>query len=107
MAFGEIVLKPGGCVPGTLPPPVPPMASFVAMSMSVPFTSLYSSSESSSSDSTTITRVPSRDRTWQPLHDEERALPEMPVTCCSGVVLPNCFSQIWPPVPFALTVDFQ
>jgi hypothetical protein len=100
-----MVLNPGGW-PVPRPAYAVPMAVFVAMSMSDPVTSLYSSSESSSSDSTTIFE-PSRDRTWHPLHEEERALPATPVTCCSGVVFPNSFSQIWPPVPFEVMVDFQ
>ena len=51
-------------------------------------------------------RRPSRESAWHPLHVAERA-PLVPVTCFSGDALPNVSTQICPPVPFELTVDFQ
>ena len=52
-------------------------------------------------------RRPSRESAWQPLHDAASALPAMPVTCCSGLVSPKLLTQICPPVPLEVTVDFQ
>ena len=75
-----------------------------ATSMRPELTSLYSSSESSSSP-LTVMRLPSRDRKWQP--KQVPAMPPVPVICSSGVPSPNSLRQIWPPVPLALTVDFQ